>query len=82
MKFKEIFKNPTFIEQKNDRYWMGTSKIEKDKKFEKGCYSIYHTTCLKGGGKGKSKGKTLFDIPLKKIEDIQEECESEFMMQL
>jgi hypothetical protein len=58
---------------------LGSKYIEENKKFEKGCYSLYHTTSLKGGGKQK---RTLFDLPMKIRDDDKDDCSNDLNIQL
>jgi hypothetical protein len=79
IEFKKIFKDPRLSMFKDDKFWLSSKYIEENKKFEKGYYSLYHTTSLKGGGKQK---RTLFDLPIKIREDVQDDCSNELTIQL
>jgi hypothetical protein len=79
IEFKKIFKDPKLRMFKDDKFWVGSRYIEENKKFEKECYSLYHTTSLKGGGRQK---RTLFDLPMKIREDVQDDCSNDLTIQL
>jgi hypothetical protein len=49
MEFKKIFKKPKMTIHKNDKFWMGSIKLEDEDILTEGFYTFYHTKELKGG---------------------------------
>jgi hypothetical protein len=48
MEFRKIFKDPKMTIHKNDKFWMGSIKLNNEDILTEGFYTFYHTNELKG----------------------------------